>query len=318
VRTADLICIGSQKAATTWLHRMLARHPDVFSPVMKELHYFDILHVDIQRNFQIRRRMRARRLLHEHFERTTAHRFAAFMLTEVLRHRTLRRYLAELRFTAALPDGTPDDRWYASLFEGARPGQVACDFTTAYALLPSDGIAHMRKLCPEARVILILRDPVERAISHARMVAERARAPRTAAALREALDSWAVRSRDDVIDVLDRWQARWPSEQFKVLFFDDIGSRPLDALADVCRFAGLRFNPGIFRNAHRAVHRGPSYPVDSGTLDMLRQRFAPALDELARRYPRPAANWARARIAGGGETGGRTNSRAQVAEVPAP
>ncbi len=33
--------IGAQKAGTTWLHSNLARHPDLFLPAAKELHWFD-------------------------------------------------------------------------------------------------------------------------------------------------------------------------------------------------------------------------------------------------------------------------------------
>ena len=35
------ICIGAQKAGTTWLYENLSRHPDVVMPPMKEIHYFD-------------------------------------------------------------------------------------------------------------------------------------------------------------------------------------------------------------------------------------------------------------------------------------
>ena len=36
-------CIGAQKAGTTWLARVLARHDDVFVTPVKEIHYFDQL-----------------------------------------------------------------------------------------------------------------------------------------------------------------------------------------------------------------------------------------------------------------------------------
>ncbi len=36
----DFICIGAQKAGTTWLHRQLSGHPEIFLPPGKELDYF--------------------------------------------------------------------------------------------------------------------------------------------------------------------------------------------------------------------------------------------------------------------------------------
>lgn len=35
------ICIGAQRAGTTWLHECLGEHPDVYVPPEKELHFFD-------------------------------------------------------------------------------------------------------------------------------------------------------------------------------------------------------------------------------------------------------------------------------------
>lgn len=35
------ICIGSQRAGTTWLYECLKEHPEVYVPLTKELHFFD-------------------------------------------------------------------------------------------------------------------------------------------------------------------------------------------------------------------------------------------------------------------------------------
>ncbi|MBD3676023.1 MAG: sulfotransferase [Planctomycetaceae bacterium] len=37
----NFLCIGVQRAATTWLHKCLEAHPDVFVPDEKELHFFN-------------------------------------------------------------------------------------------------------------------------------------------------------------------------------------------------------------------------------------------------------------------------------------
>ena len=40
----QVLCIGAQKSATTWLYANLANHPDAFVPPhVKEVHYFDFL-----------------------------------------------------------------------------------------------------------------------------------------------------------------------------------------------------------------------------------------------------------------------------------
>ncbi|WP_133470511.1 sulfotransferase family protein [Paraglaciecola marina] len=41
IEKPHFICIGSQRAGTTWLHECLSEHPDVFVPEQKELHFFN-------------------------------------------------------------------------------------------------------------------------------------------------------------------------------------------------------------------------------------------------------------------------------------
>src|SRR3984957_2732032 len=44
LRFPDFLCIGAQKAGTTWLHKMLGQHPGAWLPPIKEIHYFDRLY----------------------------------------------------------------------------------------------------------------------------------------------------------------------------------------------------------------------------------------------------------------------------------
>ncbi|HWP95050.1 MAG TPA: sulfotransferase [Gammaproteobacteria bacterium] len=40
-RGPDFLCIGAQKAGTTWLFRQLSRHPQIVFPAGKEVHFWD-------------------------------------------------------------------------------------------------------------------------------------------------------------------------------------------------------------------------------------------------------------------------------------
>src|SRR3954454_19765639 len=39
----DFLCVGAQKAGTSWLYQQLEPHPDFWMPPVKELHYLDQL-----------------------------------------------------------------------------------------------------------------------------------------------------------------------------------------------------------------------------------------------------------------------------------
>ena len=47
----EFYCIGAQKAATTWLAAQLFRHPEIWKPFTKELHYFDTIDDAASREF---------------------------------------------------------------------------------------------------------------------------------------------------------------------------------------------------------------------------------------------------------------------------
>ncbi|RME99376.1 MAG: hypothetical protein D6773_13045, partial [Alphaproteobacteria bacterium] len=68
------LCVGAQKAGTTWLARMLANHPEIFFTPVKEIHYFDHLAGITQHLSKRKRRSRRRK----HYQRllTQWHRFA--------------------------------------------------------------------------------------------------------------------------------------------------------------------------------------------------------------------------------------------------
>jgi hypothetical protein len=40
----DFLCIGAQKAGTSWLYQNLQEHPGIWLPPIKEIHYFDYRH----------------------------------------------------------------------------------------------------------------------------------------------------------------------------------------------------------------------------------------------------------------------------------
>ena len=47
------LCIGAQKAGTSWLFQQLTEHPALWLPTLKELHFFDHLFVPTNRRWTI-------------------------------------------------------------------------------------------------------------------------------------------------------------------------------------------------------------------------------------------------------------------------
>jgi len=136
-----LLGVGAQKAGTTWLHRYLMQHPDVYMSPLKELHYFDTK--EPRKSEAVRSRL-------------------AEVRAKALRASKTGR--AE-RLAARL--GVVDDKSYRNYFETQTPDRAKMfgEITPAYAHLPEAEFRSIRALFPSVRIIFILRDPVKRMAS---------------------------------------------------------------------------------------------------------------------------------------------------------
>ncbi len=133
--------------------------------------------------------------------------------------------------------------WYRHRFEGYG-GQPAVGEATPTYLADPVALDRMAATIPGARLLAVLRDPVDRAYSHYWMEHARDRDPRT---FEQAVDDerltttspsdYLVRGRyaEQLADVA----ARFPRDHVHVLFLDDLRDRPADTYAAVCSFLGI-------------------------------------------------------------------------------
>ena len=158
----------------------------------------------------------------------------------------------EVHYWDAAPTPTADE-WAALLEPPSRQSRTGRpiktgEITPAYATLPVEKIAAIKRRCPSIRLFISLRNPLDRAWSAALMGLTRAQM-----LVPEASDQWfldhfrsaASRARGDYLGCLDRWHSVFPQEQLLILFQDDIAAQPaavLDALA-----AHLGIDAGEFR-----------------------------------------------------------------------
>ncbi len=176
----DLIGIGVQKAATSWLFTCLREHPEIRVAdglqVRKELNFFNR---QWERGFD----------------------------------------------------------WYERSFRSGPWRNL--EFSTLYfhdANVPR----RIRTYNPDAKLLLALRDPVDRAYSHHRHEYARGRLPE------DRLDFWAALSRNpSYVDLglyakhLSRWLRCFPRDQIHVVFYEQVASDPAAVLERAFRFAGV-------------------------------------------------------------------------------
>ena len=195
------------------------------------------------------------------------------------------------RFGGGLARGEMDDQmpragtydqgldWYVALFDEAAPGTVRGEASTVYAVAP-DAPALIRAYNPDVRLILMVRDPVERMHSHywqerkagwdpgpfAEIVAEGH--PR--ARYYEAMSHYAATA--------DRFLEHFGRDQLLVLANEDLDEDPEAALQRVFAFLGVdpSFRPASLGRRYN-VQRAPRFPALRRFVEWSRGRVGPRL-----------------------------------------
>jgi hypothetical protein len=130
--------------------------------------------------------------------------------------------------------------WYADQFRGAAAGQRCGDISPNYAAFV--GLAErMYADCPNALIIHLLRDPVQRAFSQWKMARHLGNIPREAPFIQAFRDNLQfMRRRGEYSTILEEYVRFYPlGERLAVFWYDDITTRPAHLMRDIMSFLGL-------------------------------------------------------------------------------
>lgn len=273
------VCIGAQKAGTTWLARMLAQHPDLFLTPVKEIHYFDYVagisaHLD-----DARRRSRHRKYLLK-------------LATQWPRFQT---YQNQWAWRRAYMRSRIDDEWYRSLFNTRARARFAGEATPEYALIGAAGFEHIKRLAPDARVIYLMRNPIDRAWSqllhHARANGLDVRRL-DPSAMKAIVASDAFARFGDYAKVIRDLDAVFDPAQIRLEFYEDIHADRAAALERICAFIGARFDAAAFPDPARRFNRSQAASMPEEMRRHCRDIYAPTIARVADRMGRVPDSWA--------------------------
>ena len=271
--------IGAQKCASTWLHRVLAEHPEVAVPQVKEVDFFSYRY---DRGYQ----------------------------------------------------------WYERRFNDARPARARGEISPSYFSEPAVP-ERVARYMPGARILLSLRDPVERALSNHRHEVREGHLRGRDLSFETGLGNNPMYVEQGLYAThLKNWLRHFPREQILVVLMEDVAADPRAVSRVVYAFVGVdenfvpsglteRYNrsfanrsPGLtgikdaiygvtrvpgmkwlwdaaagagLRSAYRRVNTVPSSTViprpREQTLLQLRKRFEPEIHELESLLGRSLQTW---------------------------
>lgn len=265
-RGPDFLVVGAQRSGTTWLHAVLSQHPQLWLTPVKELHYFDKLHL--------------RRTLADAHERGRVG-FSG---------------LAQPGFALRYWLGARGDAWYAALFAAAqRRGAIAGEITPAYAAQGEAVFRRIHAVAPHAKLVFVMRDPIARIWSALNHAHEKRGGTPGALALEDALARArrpAVASRSAYGDTIARLEAFFPPGQLHFAFFEALREDPQRFTADLLKFLGA--DPACaeriqYPAAVNAAVR--STPVPPALAQALAREYLPMVRALAVRFGGAPERW---------------------------
>ena len=149
-----LLCVGSQKCGTTWLHKYLNRHPNTNLGFAKEYHVFDALYIPAC-SYIIENRMKEANKLYEQGIFPFKEKSLVFRLLDFC--------------------GNPQNyfEYFQTLVNCSKDIFLTGDITPSYSGLPTEALqmikSELEKRDFKVKVVFIMRDPVDRCISAGRM-----------------------------------------------------------------------------------------------------------------------------------------------------
>lgn len=279
----DFICIGMAKAGTSWLYEQLSGHPDFWMPRVKELQYLN--HrvprlPNVEKHLrQLERRADRRKPMRPGKRGNDA------------------RQRAFLTDAKALIGEPMDIARYAALFRH-KEQRLSGDISPPYASLSDEVVSAIAERLPDLKVVLLVREPLERAWSSISMNHRRGRFD---AGLLEDAKAFRLHFQEHRSDdrlfptrIVERWAKCAPKLPFRYFFFDDISADAQKVRRDVLQFLGAdpEKESGELPADYNRKANAPKLPLSDSIKAVLLDHFGKEIKACGEILGGSAKNWA--------------------------
>ena len=277
----DFYCIGAQKAATSWLYERLNELPDFSMPYIKELHFFD----------RSEKYPSPSKLSRSLISRLLDYDTLSTSVMEVSSS-LYRMNFKKMRWMLNWHFSKIHDDWYLSLFENLN--RISGDMTPAYSILDVVDIKKMYELSPDAKIILILRNPIERAISHLKFYHQSRGILINNLSIDKIkcfLDSDNQVLRSDYLRTLNNYSEVYKSSNILVGFYDAIIDHPNIFLAEVVDFLGGKKNQIQPLKLNRKINVSKKEVINQEILNYITEKYANNINNLSKIFGGYCSLW---------------------------
>ncbi len=213
----EFLIVGPQRTATTWLHRCLSKHPQVLMPNQKELYFFSLLDEKNHRFY-------CSNDLNWYIKQFNVSNKEVVKL----KLRNIRKYL-----------------WPYKI-------KVRGEATASYAALDVNTIKQIIQINPKIKVIFGVREPGQRAWSHAKKdLVRNAERPFSTVSRDEFFeffkDPYIIKC-GQVVKNIRNWQNNLKKGQLYLMQYEDVNNKPKETLNNVLKFLGISTRKRIIDN----------------------------------------------------------------------
>jgi hypothetical protein len=274
-----LLCVGAQKSGTTWLHSQLHNHPEIYFSSVKEVHYFNTIHMGS--------------LL------LSARKVAQIKKIIANNPIALQMYFTNLSRGLPLDPGLNsllskvDDEWYVSLLGGSQK-KYAADFTPEYAILPNEGYENIKNICNNRKIIYIMRDPIERAISAIRYNIKGMNLKEdeiTSDLIKAVSQKDFILSMSRYDWTIEKLKINFDEKDLKIMFFENIMNSKLLALEEISNFLGIKMLHQNNINIEDRVNESINLDISESIVSYLSSSLSPVYDYINHNFKNKPKTW---------------------------
>lgn len=287
-QSLEFLGIGVQKSASSWLWSRLKQHPEIWLPPRKELHYFDRATSYLSPSYLASDSLFSRLLGRSEHDVIFRTKFIG-ECRSAIRGMNWRGLKWLLRYYL----GGRDERWYQSLFHDG-VGKVKGEITPSYSMLNLEDVKRIKNLFPDLKVILILRNPIDRAWSQVRFMSKRQRflGVHNNKEIIEFIDSQMQSLRGDYPKMLETWLSCFESRQVYIGYYDTLLEDPSRFLSGIFKFLGVdeTLSDRIVEKSAR-VNVSPNLEIPKEVELHLANKYLGDLKWLSSKLGGPTTKW---------------------------
>ena len=276
------MCIGPEKTGTTWLYNTLIQHPQLYLPPVKEIRYF------WERAFLPDENL---------IKRFTSSHWHCFAYRKYLQERT-KFYAKNINSIFSLDKALwkrlswdfkylffpHTETWYYSLFQDGL-NKVIGDIDPLCYRIPESEINHISRMFPDLKIIILIRNPIDRSWSKAKMnLCRNTNLKLEEVKQEEFYDHFEQEFNrlPSYKNLIDLWTKYFPLENVHVNFYDKLADDPFIFLTEICDFLQVDVNQtpdSIRHKLSQRVNQGLEISIPKNYLNYLKKLYSNCIEE---------------------------------------